>query len=73
MHDALDHDLFIPVLNNNVMFNARGLVNFQEELFDMKDHISKHINPGIHANDATRTGSLRPTSLTRPSLSATPP
>ena len=47
MHDTWHDNLFIPVLDGNVMHDKKGIFNFREELFTMKDHLLKHINPSL--------------------------
>ena len=37
MHDALYHDMSISVLNDKVVFDEKGLMDFEEELFEMNN------------------------------------
>ena len=54
MHDALHSDLFIPILDDKIIFDEKGLFYFEEELFDMKNHLSKNMNPGIIGSKLSR-------------------
>ena len=45
MHDTCYANLFIPVLSNKIIRDGKGIFDFREELFTMKDHLSKNLNP----------------------------
>ena len=47
MHDTWHANLFIPVLSDNIIMDGKGIFDFREELFTMKDHLSKNLNPGL--------------------------
>ena len=47
MHDTWHANLFIPVLLDNVIRDGKGIFNFREELFTLKDHLSNNLNPGL--------------------------
>ena len=47
MHDALHNDFFVPIKDDKIIFDEKGLLDFKEVLFGMKDHLTKYMNPGI--------------------------
>ena len=47
MHDTWHTNLFIPVLSNKIIRDGKGIFDFREELFTIKDHLSKNLNPNL--------------------------
>ena len=39
--DTWHTNLFIPVLNEKVILDEKGIFNYSEELFTMKDHLQR--------------------------------
>ena len=74
MHDTWHSNLFIPVLDDNMIVDKKGIFDFREELFTMKDYLSKNMNPLLpserllHFSTVTSDGFLTKQLLTGSSI-----